>query len=658
MAGIGENGTVTIPQSFIQELIDRTDIVEVVGRYVQLKKGGANFMGLCPFHGEKSPSFSVSPSKQFFHCFGCGKNGNAISFLMGHAGMGFIEAVHDLAQQTGLKVPEDDVSPQERERAAAQRQKQATLTDVLEKAGDSYCQHLRSTPRAIDYLKGRGVSGAIAKRYGLGYAPEEWHGLASVFAQYDDPLLHDAGLVIVNDENPSDVRRYDRFRDRLMFPIRNVKGECIGFGGRVLGDDKPKYLNSPETPVFHKGRELYGLFEGRGAIREQGFVLVTEGYMDVVALAQLGFPNAVATLGTACTPDHVGKLFRFTDTVVFSFDGDNAGRRAARKALEGALPYATDTRSIKFLFLPAEHDPDSFVRAHGSDAFARHIGDALPLSRFLVEAASEQCDLGTPEGRAHMASNARLLWEPLPDGVLKRQLLGELAALAQLDARDLSDVWSQTSARETARAHGASRSPAPQPVAYPRADSFAPSHAPYGAAAPTQQRFTRRSGGKGTYAQAWNDAPRSPRTAPAGRADHAARLLLSHMDFLDSLSHEDHAALCALAPPHGPLFAWIESQFHEHGVRSWALLREDLRGHESEAFAERVMTGSHAQTEGDAPELRMELRGLLNRLLIEQIKQQQDQAIAQAAQDPAALQRYRELEARRKALEKWANPAS
>ncbi|NMM82542.1 DNA primase, partial [Acidovorax sp. SRB_14] len=458
---MGENAAVSIPQSFIQELIARVDVVEIVGRYVQLKKGGANYMGLCPFHGEKSPSFSVSPSKQFYHCFGCGKNGNAIGFLMDHAGMTFPEAVKDLAQQTGLQVPEDDLSPQERERAAAQRQKQATLTDVLEKAGDAFRQQLRGSQRAIAYLKGRGVSGAIAKRYGLGYAPEGWHGLASVFAHYDDPLLAESGLVIVNDENADDVRRYDRFRDRLMFPIRNVKGECIGFGGRVLGDDKPKYLNSPETPVFHKGRELYGLFEARTAIREQGCALVTEGYMDVVALAQLGFPNAVATLGTACTPEHVQKLFRFTDTVVFSFDGDSAGRRAARKALEGALPYASDTRSIKFLFLPAEHDPDSFVRAHGSEAFARHIGDALPLSRFLVDAASEQCDLGTPEGRAHMASNARQLWEPLPDGVLKRQLLGELAALAQLDARDLSEVWSQASARDAARGQGSARAPAP-----------------------------------------------------------------------------------------------------------------------------------------------------------------------------------------------------
>lgn len=631
----------TIPQAFIQELLSRVDVVDIVGRYVQLKKGGANFMGLCPFHGEKSPSFSVSPSKQFYHCFGCGKNGNAIGFLMEHAGMGFIEAVQDLAQQVGLQVPEDDVSPQERERAAAQRQRQATLTDVLERAAAAYRQHLRQSPRAVEYFKGRGVSGEIAKRYGLGYAPEGWRSLASVFPQYDDPLLAESGLVIVNEE---DGKRYDRFRDRVMFPIRNVKGECIGFGGRVLGDDKPKYLNSPETPVFHKGRELYGLFEARTAIREHGHVLVTEGYMDVVALAQLGFPNAVASLGTACTPDHVAKLFRFTDTVIFSFDGDAAGRRAARKALEGALPYAGDTRSVKFLFLPPEHDPDSFVRAHGSDAFARHIADAMPLSRFLVEVASEQCDLGTPEGRAHMASNARHLWEPLPDGALKRQLLGELASLAQLDPRDLADIWSQGAARDAARSrHGAA------PAALDPPASAGPSGpSGHGSARPPRPRPR----GDTARAPAWSGPQRSARSAPAGRADHAARLLLSHMGFLDDLSHEDHDVLCAQEPPHGPLFAWIEHQFHEHGAQPWAVLRESLRGHACEALAERVMTGSHAQTEGDTQELRMELRGLLNRMLAEQLRQQETQALAAASTDPGALQRYRALQARRVALEK------
>jgi hypothetical protein len=255
----------TIPASFIQELIARADVVEIVGRYVQLKKAGANFMGLCPFHGEKSPSFSVSPTKQFYHCFGCGVHGNAIGFLMEHAGMGFVEAVHDLAGQYGLQVPEDDASPAERARAATQRQKQATLTDVLEKAGEAYRKQLRQSPGAIDYLKGRGLSGEVAKQFGIGYAP----GLALAgqrVPDYDDPLLAESGLVIVNDEEGqrrADAKRYDRFRDRVMFPIRNVKGECIGFGGRVLGDEKPKYLNSPETPVFSKGRELYGLFEAR-----------------------------------------------------------------------------------------------------------------------------------------------------------------------------------------------------------------------------------------------------------------------------------------------------------------------------------------------------------------------------------------------------------
>src|SRR6476469_9054750 len=436
---MGQNtGPMAIPQSFIQDLLARADVVEIVGRSVQLKKTGANFAGLCPFHAEKSPSFTVSPSKQFYHCFGCGKNGNAIGFLMDNGGMGFVEAVKDLAGEYGLEIPEDNTAPQDRERAAQQREKQATLTDVLEKAGDAYRKQLKSSPRAVDYLKGRGLSGEVAKQFGLGYAPEGWRSLASVFPNYDDPLLAESGLVIVNEE---DDKRYDRFRDRVMFPIRNIKGECIGFGGRVLGDDKPKYLNSPETPVFSKGRELYGLFEARNALREHGYVLVTEGYMDVVALAQLGFPNAVATLGTACTPDHVQKLFRFTDAVVFSFDGDEAGRRAARKALDGALPYATDVRTVKFLFLPADHDPDSYIREFGRDGFARYVQQAVPLSTFLVESSSEGLDLSTAEGRSRMISNAGPLWKLMPDGALQRQVLAELAERSNLGQHELLEIW-------------------------------------------------------------------------------------------------------------------------------------------------------------------------------------------------------------------------
>ena len=656
----------TIPQSFIQELLARTDVVDIVGRYVPLKKAGANFMGLCPFHGEKSPSFSVSPSKQFFHCFGCGKNGNAIGFLMEHAGMGFREAVEDLAQQYGLQVPDDDVSPHDKARAAEQRQKQLSLSEVLEKAGDAYRKQLKVSPRAVNYLKGRGLSGEVAKRFGLGYAPEGWRSLASVFAEYDSPLLAECGLVIVSDE---DGRRYDRFRDRIMFPIRNVKGECIGFGGRVLGDEKPKYLNSPETPVFSKGRELYGLYEARTALREQGYALVTEGYMDVVALAQLGFPNAVATLGTACTSDHVHKLFRFTDSVVFSFDGDAAGRRAARKALDGAIPYATDTRSVKFLFLPAEHDPDSFIREYGPDAFSRHVGDALPLSRFLIEAAREQCDLGTAEGRAHMAANARPLWSALPEGVLKRQLLGELAELTQLPTADLAALWQGSPDTGAPPRHGqrhAASDDAPQwhgesgQGAWPDAGG-GPGH---GSASPGK-RFDKGSfkGGKdgfkgsrdGWKGGKWNAKPEEnddgPRTPAVTRPDHAARMLLSHMSALESLSHDDHDMLCQLPAPHGALFVWLESQFHEHGPVPWAVLRESLRGQAFEALAVKLMTGSHAQTEGEIKELRAELRGVLNRMLVEQLKLQEKQAIEAVRHDPAALERYRALFKRRTELE-------
>ena len=479
-----------------------------------------------------------------------------------------------------------------------------------------------------------------------------------MFPQYDDPLLEESGLVIVNADDGD--KRYDRFRDRVMFPIRNVKGECIGFGGRVLGDDKPKYLNSPETPVFHKGRELYGLFEARTAIREQGYALVTEGYMDVVALAQLGFPNTVATLGTACTPDHVQKLLRFTEAVVFSFDGDNAGRRAARKALDGALPHASDTRSIKFLFLPPEHDPDSFVRAHGSDAFARLIGDAVPLSRFLVDAASEGCDLGTTEGRAHMASNARPLWSLLPDGALKRQLLGELAELAQLDVRDLSDLWQQAHAREATRRPAAPASDAAPHWDHPPPDAgwFAPSDAGYGKPTGRKSGDWKNSRGPRKNASTWPPQPRMPRSPATGRIDHAARLLLSHMDFLEHLGHEDHAVLCAQPAPHGLLFAWLEDQFHNQGAQPWAVLRESLRNHACEDLAQKVMTGSHAQTEGDLQELRLELRDLLDRMLIDDIKEQQKTLIAQATQDPSALERYRTLEQKRNALQtKMGSPS-
>ncbi len=428
-----------IPQTFIQDLLNRVDIVDVVGNYVQLKKGGANLLGLCPFHGEKSPSFTVSPTKQFYHCFGCGKNGTAISFLMEYSGIGFVEAIETLAQSVGMTVPDDNdrLPPMQR---AAQQAKTLALTDVLTQATQHYRNQLRAGQNAIDYLKRRGLSGEIAARFGLGYAPDGWDGLRTVFSDYEADALVEAGLIVSRDEDNGSSKRYDRFRDRIIFPIRNTKGQTIGFGGRVLGQGEPKYLNSPETPLFHKGSELYGLFEARQAIREAGYVLVTEGYMDVVALAQHGFPQAVATLGTACTPTHVQKLLRQTDEVIFSFDGDTAGRRAARRALESSLPHIADNKAVKFLFLPPEHDPDSYVREHGSEAFDQMVKEAMPLSQFLINVVSEDNDLHTAEGRARAQFAAKPLLQMMLPSALRLQIVRSLAQLTQTTTAELETV--------------------------------------------------------------------------------------------------------------------------------------------------------------------------------------------------------------------------
>jgi DNA primase len=633
-----------IPQSFITELLARADVVEVVGRHVQLKKAGANYSGLCPFHGEKTPSFTVSPSKQFYHCFGCGKNGNAIGFLMEHTSANFVEAVKDLAQQYGMTVPEDERSPEQRARDQQLREKQNTLSDVLEKAAAAYKKNLRESPRAIDYLKSRGLSGEIAKRYGLGYAAEGWRGLASVFANYDDPLLVESGLLIARaeDDGPDatstgEVKKYDRFRDRVMFPIRNIKGECIGFGGRVLDKGEPKYLNSPETPVFSKGRELYGLFEARESLQKAGYVLVTEGYMDVVALAQHGFPNAVATLGTACTADHVQKLFRFTDHVVFSFDGDSAGRRAARKALDGAIPFATDTRSAKFLFLPPEHDPDSYIREHGQDGFSRYVSNATPLSQFLIDAAREGCDLNHAEGRARLATQAKPLWQPLPGGALKRQLLREISALVQLGEHELTDLW-QPQRSPAARSTGA-----PEQRNHYKNDSY-PRREYEG-----QQPFS-------SWKKKGTDAPRSSyavkRAAPS-RADHALRSLFAHSQWWEQLSHEDHHMLCELPALHGSAFSWLDAQIHEHGALPASTLTALLQGHEAQPL---VLAQLAAADESGAEINFDELRALLNLELAQWLKQQESAALKDFMTDPSARERYEALKSRRLALAALKTP--
>jgi DNA primase len=417
-----------IPQSFIADLLNRVDIVDVVGQHVKLKKAGVNYQGLCPFHSEKSPSFSVSPTKQFYHCFGCGAHGSAISFLMEYSGLGYVDAIEDLARSAGLDVPREERTAND----VARAQQAMALSEVMSSAADWYRQQLKGNTRAVEYLKGRGLTGEIAKRYALGYAPDGWQGLEAVFGPYTNnevaKTLVEGGLLIQGEQSEgAPIKRYDRFRDRVMFPIRNPKGQTIGFGGRILDQGEPKYLNSPETPLFSKGNTLYGLFEARQAIRAQEYVLVCEGYMDVVALAQLGFPNAVATLGTACTANHVRMLLRQTDKVVFSFDGDSAGQRAAQRALEACLPLMSDDKEIRFLFLPTEHDPDSYVRAYGAAAFEKVIKEAMSISSFFFKVVSEDHELTTPEGRAHTHHAAKPLLLSMPPIALRTQILRELA---------------------------------------------------------------------------------------------------------------------------------------------------------------------------------------------------------------------------------------
>jgi DNA primase len=417
-----------IPQSFIQALLNRVDIVDVVDRYVKLKRTGSNYVACCPFHSEKSPSFTVSPTKQFYHCFGCSAHGTAISFMMEYGGVGFVDAVKDLAQSVGMTVPD------ERSEHSQRRTEQSEdLHAVLLTAARYYRACLKEATHAVAYLKSRGVSGEIAKRFGIGYTPDGWQSLRTAFPDYGAQALLAAGLVKQNEE----AKRHDFFRDRIMFPIVDVRGNVIGFGGRVLGSSEPKYLNSPDTPVFEKGRELYGLYQARRAIREAGRVLVVEGYMDVVALAQYGVEYAVATLGTATTGLHVQKLLRQADEVVFSFDGDAAGRRAAWRALEGSLPELTDGKQVRFLFLPQGEDPDSYVRGHGKAGFETALEQALPLSRYLMDELTAHVDLSSAEGRAALVHAAKPLVTRLQNNAFRVQIVRELAQRARLEVGEV-----------------------------------------------------------------------------------------------------------------------------------------------------------------------------------------------------------------------------
>jgi DNA primase len=590
-----------IPQSFIQDLLNRVDIVDVVGRYVQLKKGGANFMGLCPFHNEKSPSFTVSPTKQFYHCFGCGAHGTSIGFLIEYSGMGFVEAVKDLAQNVGMVVPEMDDKLPPAQRAENQARSLA-LSEAMTRACDFYRQQLRSAQNAIGYLKGRGLTGEVAARFGVGYSPDEWDSLRQVFPDYDAVALVEAGLVIdKTDEEGANRKRYDRFRDRIMFPIRNTKGQVIGFGGRVMDGGEPKYLNSPETPLFQKGSELYGLFEARQAIRDAGYVLVTEGYMDVIGLAQLGFPQAVATLGTACTPIHVQKLLRQTDHVIFSFDGDKAGRRAARRALDACLVHATDNKDIKFLFLPAEHDPDSYVREFGSEAFEREVTEAMPLSQFLLKEVAADHDLTTPEGRARTQFDAKPLLQAMPPSSLRLQISRSLAALTQSTVEEIESLFELV-----------------KPIARAR-------RAP----------------------------PRGKRTPPVGLGRQIMRLLVAHPSLAADLDQAAMDAFAQCAPDHAEMLGQLVAAGQAMGAHaSFAVLAEHLR--EAGPDFEPMIAEIAAESESDADTARIALSDAIRKMRMQAIGDELNELIGGGLADDTAKMRYRELSLQQEQLRRQA----
>ena len=425
-----------IPQPFIDEIIARSDIVEVIGSRVTLKKAGREFKACCPFHNEKTPSFWVSPDKQFYHCFGCGAHGTVVGFLMQYEKLEFPEAIAALAERIGLEIP--------REAQDSHRPGGTDLYDVMASASRFFEQNLKDNERARGYLSGRGIDAATAQAFALGYATDSWNALLNRFGTQEDERrrLLQAGLIIERDAKgrPDSAGFYDRFRDRLMFPIRDGRGRILAFGGRVIDAGEPKYLNSPETPLFHKGRELYGLYEARQARADFRRLLIVEGYMDVVRLHQAGITFAVATLGTATTQEHLNKIFRLTSEVVFCFDGDRAGRQAAWRALENALPLARDGRELKFLFLPEGHDPDTLVAAEGREQFEARLQSATPLSEYLIGHLSQQTDLAHVDGRAKLAALARPLFVRMPEGVYSELLADRLAEEIRMPAAKLKEL--------------------------------------------------------------------------------------------------------------------------------------------------------------------------------------------------------------------------
>jgi len=630
-----------IPESFLQDLLARVDIVDVVGRYVQLRKGGANLLGLCPFHNEKSPSFTVSPTKQFYHCFGCGAHGTAIKFLMEHTAVSFHEAVRSLANSVGMVVPEDPVSPRRQADLARRRQEVARHTQVLEAALAHYQQQLKQTPPALRYVQQRGLDGATVARFGLGWAGGERQGLGQVFANYNEPALVEAGLVIESE----DGRRYDRFRERVMFPIRNARGALVGFGGRIIGNGEPKYLNSPETPLFSKGNELYGLWENRQAIRRDGHVIVVEGYMDVVGLAQLGVGNAVATLGTATTPAHVQKLLRASDRVIFSFDGDAAGRRAAWRALQTCLPLLRDDVTIRFLFLPDDHDPDTYVRACGAEAFRACVEQASALSRFLLDELAARHRLDEAEGRAACVHEARPLLDAVPEGVLRAQMQRELAQLVRLTPEELAKMFVGTPPAQTG---GLDALPVPAgipieatrsvltdiPESYDTPPSVARDEWADGAGGVRDRRGAGRR-----HAATLGVAPAAGRPVTS-LARKLARLVVAHPALVDAMGDQQLEIL-----DRGPhlglvrdlvLLARTSGAQHLGGLVAAADPSSDLADMLNSMAADVLL-------QEDLPDPQAEWEDALRRIEIEALVAEQAALVAAGLPDQAAQDHYREL---------------
>ncbi len=443
-----------IPQLFIHDLLGRVDIVDAIDRHVPLKKVGANFIACCPFHNEKTPSFTVSQTKQFYHCFGCGAHGNAINFLIDYSGLSFVEAVNDLAANVGLQVPQESDTHSREVNSISLSQSYIDdeysarsyeispqdLIAAMQTAAQFYREKLKVSENAIAYLKKRGLSGKIAARFAIGYAPAGWQNLEEVFPDYKSErvrkLLVKAGLVISND----DTKQYDRFRDRIMFPILNQRGQIVGFGGRVLKQEEPKYLNSPETVLFEKGRELYNLFSSRHAIREANCVVVVEGYMDVIMLSQYGINYAVATLGTATTSLHIQKLLRQTDNIIFCFDGDKAGKKAAWRALENSLAHISDGKYLSFLFLPEGEDPDSYIRNYGKESFEKKLKQAMPLTEFLFAEICSELNLQSLEGRAKLVNDVKPLLQQVKASALSLILLNRLVELSGINRNELEEL--------------------------------------------------------------------------------------------------------------------------------------------------------------------------------------------------------------------------